>query len=51
MEDEKLNDAGFLSFCELVKQELGEASTEVLYAWYYNTFKKTNKKSNESESK
>ena len=38
METEKLQDKGFVKFCDVVKFNLGEASTEVLYAWYFNTF-------------
>lgn len=38
MNEENLNDDGFVKFCDLIKQTLGESSTEVLYAWYFNTF-------------
>ncbi len=52
MDESKLKDAGFIAFCELVTTTLGAASTEVLYAWYFNTFntKQKNKK-DESENK
>jgi hypothetical protein len=52
MDESKLKDAGFIAFCKLVTTTLGAASTEVLYAWYFNTFnsKQKNKK-DESENK
>lgn len=59
METEKLNDNGFIKFCDLVKSSLGESSTEVLYAWYFDTFnikelkavQPTNKKDESTKSK
>ena len=50
IEPEKLTAPEFTKFCELVKNNLGEASTEVLYAWYYNTFD-TNQKTKKDEGK
>lgn len=38
MDEDKLTAPGFLSFCTRVKNELGEASDEILFAWYYDTF-------------
>ena len=38
MDAENLNDPSFIKFCNLVKDTTGESSTEVLYAWYFNTF-------------
>ena len=54
MDEAKLKDAGFVAFTEMVVSTVGSASTEVLYAWYFNTFtftQKSNKKKDESESK
>jgi hypothetical protein len=41
MDETKLQDAGFIAFCELVNTTLGASSIEVLYAWYFNTFNST----------
>ena len=38
MDAKKLNSSKFLAFCRVVSNKLGQAETEVLYAWYYNTF-------------
>jgi len=38
MDEKNLNDKGFIKFCDLVKQTFGEASDEVLYARYFDTF-------------
>ena len=53
MDESKIKDPGFIAFCELVNATLGASSTEVLYAWYFNTFNSTkpNKKKDESEVK
>jgi hypothetical protein len=59
MSEENLQDDGFIKFCDLVKTTLGESSTEVLYAWYYDTFnlketktvQPTNKKDESTKSK
>jgi len=52
MDESKLKDAGFIAFCELVTTTLGTSSTEVLYAWYFNTFNSKQKtKKDETESK
>lgn len=58
MFEEQIQEPDFVKFCELVKKQLGEASTEVLHAWYFDTFNlkeqtktqtTTNKKSNENK--
>lgn len=44
MSQDKATAPDFLSFCARVKNELGEASDEILFAWYYDTFQtQTNK--------
>jgi hypothetical protein len=38
MSQEQSQDTKFLAFCQRVKTQLGEASDEILFAWYFNTF-------------
>jgi outer membrane biosynthesis protein TonB len=38
LQPEKLEDAQFIKFCDFIKTTVGESSTEVLYAWYFNVF-------------
>lgn len=38
MNQDKATAPDFIAFCERVKKELGEASDEILFAWYYDTF-------------
>lgn len=38
MDAEKLNAKNFRAFCQKISDKLGQAETEVLYAWFYNTF-------------
>ena len=44
MSQDKATAPDFLSFCTRVKKELGEASDEILFAWYYDTFQKATNK-------
>lgn len=38
MEKKKLKSPEFAAFCRVVSNKLGNSETEVLYAWFYNTF-------------
>jgi len=44
MNKDKATALDFVAFCNRVKQELGEASDEILFAWYYDTFQKATNK-------
>lgn len=44
MNQDKATAPDFVNFCARVKKELGEASEEILFAWYYDTFQTQNNK-------